>query len=149
MTKKPASCFEYQQQDPAYQALTEQIADLHRTRDSLEKRVTQLLWDTQAAIRAIDACQALIWREPESEKSDKDIEAITGESADCWSSNWGRSADMCRNAAANLCQQVAAAEAARLSNREQIDRLIDESNDLAAKLRREWHKQQEAIKPAS
>ncbi len=115
----------------------------------MERKLTHLLWDTQAASRAIDASQSRIWSEPESDKSDKDIEAITGESAECWSSNWGRSADMCRNAAASLCQQVAAAEAARLSNREQIDRLIDESNDLAAKLRREWHKQQEAIKPTS
>ena len=148
MTKKPASCFEYQQQDSAYQALSRQITDLHQTRRSLEEKLAQMLWDVQAAIRAIDACRSMIWRELESPESDKDLEALTGEDAESWSCNWGRSADVCRDSAASLCQQVAELEAARRKNREQIDRLTDESNDLAAKLRREWHKQQESAPAA-
>ena len=148
MTKKPTTCFEYQQQNAQYKALSQQITDLHQTRRSLEEKLAQMLWDVQAAIRAIDACRSMIWREPESSKSDKDIETVTGENAESWSCNWGRSADVCRDSAASLCQQVAELETARRKNREQLDRLIDESNDLAAKLRREWHKQQESTPAA-
>ena len=144
MTKKPASCFEYQQQDPAYQALSQQITELHHTRRSLEEKLAQMLWDVQAAIRAIDACRSMIWRELESPQSDKDLQALTGEDAESWQSNWGRSADVCRDSAAGLCQQVAELEAARRTNRERLDRLTEESNQLATKLRLEWHKHQES-----
>ena len=148
MTKKPTTCFEYQSQNPAYQALSQQITDLHQIRQSLEGKLSQMLWDVQAAIRAIDACRSLMYRGPESPKSDKDLEALTGEDAEAWSGNWCRSADVCRDSAASLCQQVAELETARRKNREQIDRLCEESNELATKLRLEWHKQQESAPAA-
>jgi uncharacterized coiled-coil protein SlyX len=146
---KAANCWEHVQQDKTYKKLSDQIAEQHRLKRSLDDQLRDLLWDVQGILRAVDACRSFLYRELEDEKSDKDLEAITSEDSDCWSSNWGRSADTCRDAAVTLCQRVAELQPARERVSEQLKKLTEEQNALAVKLRREWHDNQEAVKASN
>ena len=145
---KAANCWEHVQQDKTYKNLSDQIAEQHRLKRSFDDQLRDLLWDVQGILRAVDACRSFLYRELEDEKSDKDLEAITSEDSECWSSNWGRSADTCRDAAVTLCQRVAELQPARERVSEQLKKLTEEQNALAVKLRREWHDSQEAVKAA-
>ena len=143
-----ANCWEHVQQDPTYKSLSEQISEQHRLRRVLDDQLRDLLWDVQSMLRASDACRYFTFREPDNEQSEKDLEAITSEDSELWSSNWNRSANTCRDAAVNHCQRVAELEPARQRVAEQLKKLVEDQNERSAKLRTEWHKSQEAIKPA-
>ncbi len=139
------SCYDYMLADATYQKLNDKVSkSWEKHRELLSDRRTELR-NIITLSHAIDLTRKQSWKfEETSTKLDKQLENLTGDCGECWFYTFDRAGDLIEQYQGQLAQKVNEITVNIEKNKLERDLLITKRNDLGEKLRKQFHKQEEA-----
>ena len=139
------SCYDYMLADATYQKINDKVSkSWEKHRELLSDRRTELR-NINTLSHAIDLTRKQSWKfEETSAKLDKQLEDLTGDCGECWFYTFDKAGDLIEQYQGQLAQNVNEITVNIAKNKLERDLLITKRTDLGDKLRKQFHKKEEA-----